>query len=1231
MSIDKEHENFCSITDKNDGMCKCRTEASLGLAQECKGFEWPHVVPLLTLNGSIEGKLCKRLLLIDSGSSMNFVSGDFVKKHCLQVRELKQAFKVRLADGRPLSCVSTIDAALVSLTGDDEYIGSHQLMVLDGLRGHDVVLGRPFLSQAAAVVDHDRDRIEWKPLHGRSRSTERSWRKKQSFEDVMPIMNQSLSNVAASTDERDVDKSMSQPEQQESINPSHEIGSLKQRRALENVIADYKKQLEPLAGQLPPHRGEYDHSIKLRDPLSKPVKLPAIRQRPALARAMKEKLDELLKEGKIQRSKSAYGAPAFMVEQGDKQRMVVNFVKLNEQTEMNATSLPHIDELIARLSKAKVFSKLDLTSGFHQVRMNVNDIEKTGFTTPFGHYEWTVMPFGEKNAPASFVQLLNQHVLADLVHDFIIVFVDDVLIFSENSEQHVEHVRAVLDRLRDHQLFINPSKCTWMVDQVDFLGYRLRAGPDAVELMIQENKVRAVADWPIPTTISQLRSFLGTANFSRPFIKDFSVIAAPLTSATAGKFKSKNARITWGEREQLSFDSLKRALTSAPALAVPDETKPFFLFTDASDFGIGATLCQFNGTRNALQACGYMSSKLSGAELNWTTHEKEMFAVVRALEHWSMHFVQVVHPIKVFTDNIALLYLLKGEQQNLLKGDHGHINGRRARWMNTLMRFKLDPQRIEGSKNVQADALSRRPDLDGGPEEVQAVRRAQADKAIEHLSLGALASSARFEHTTAALATLEVDTESGRDVTAADLIKRIKTGYAKDAQCLKMMKDPARYHVTVEDGIILNESGRIIVPAVPEIRSTILLECHDSLTSGHLGTMKTAMRIRRNFEWHGMVVDAHEYVKSCSECQMNKARNAKEAGLLQPISAPMNKGLVISIDFVGELPRTARGKDFLMVIVDKFSKRAWYEPTKKTITAKQAARVIFEKVVRHQGLPDVIISDRDPRFKARLWKALWRECGTKLAMTVSFRAQANGGTETHNRVVQDMLRAFVNDARADWDLQLPALEIAYNASRNEATGFTPFELDIGMQPRLPIDIASRRDHEAQLPLSEFMSKWEDSWALAHKHIIEAQARMKSSADGNRRDEQYKVGDMAWVRRERGTLHNGVSSTQKLGPRNEGPYKVTELHGDHNVTLKLDDKDRRHPKFHVSQLRPYTARDEERFPTVKEALSTIDDEAEQIDQSADGDSTDEKSTEEPTLPRRNARQRKQVDYGVFIRH
>lgn len=1206
------------------------TEVHLGMADQSRGFEWPHVEPLMTMHGLINGMKTKKPILIDSGASSNFVSADFVHKNRLSTRGLKQAFKVSLADGRPMSSVSTLDHARVQLPTADDYDGRHQFMVLDRLPGYDAVLGRPFLIRAGAIVDHNTDKIEWRKQVKTSRSDTMCWRtgpsNPASSTDCL-TQNHSPDATLCATSQSSCLSSQPQGrtstaihrEADQTLRPAHAVGDENQRRLLNEELDAYRDSMKSIKGKLPPCREGYDHTINEKAD-AKPVKLPPIRQRPELARAMKEKLDSLLDDGLIRKSISPYGAPAFMVEQTatqgsqtvKKQRLVVNFKGLNEQTETNATSLPHIDELIARLSKAKVFSKLDLTSGFHQVRMKEEDIPKTAFTTPFGHFEWVVMPFGEKNAPATFVQLLNQLVLVDLVHDYVIVFVDDILVFSENPDIHIEHVRAVLDRLAKHKLFINPDKCEWMVDEIDFLGYRLRAGDNAVEMMIQDNKIAAIMNWPAPTTISQLRSFLGAANFSRAFVQDFSSIARPLTEATAGKHASKTTKITWGEDEQRAFEQLKNALTTAPSLAVPDESKPFVLHTDASDFGIGASLSQWNEEKQALQVCGYMSAKLKGAELNWTTHDKEMYALVRAIENWTMHFVQARHPIKVYTDNKALKDMLKGDMD---------ISGRRSRWTNVLTRFDLDPQSIEGSKNVLADGLSRRPDLDGGKEEVQAVRRAQADEALKHLGLTVL--TAHYDETGSSICT--------------NLLESIRKAYDEDQECLKILRDPRRYHMTVDDRLIVDENGLILVPSSPAIRTTIISESHDIIVSGHLGIAKTVMRVRERFTWDGLVADVHAFVKSCVQCQANKSRTVGEAGLLQPIAPPMTKGLSITIDFVGPLPRTARRKDFIMVMVDRFSKRVWYEPTTQKVNAKQAARILFDRVVRHQGLPEVIISDRDPRFKARMWRALWKECGTRLAMTVSFRARANGLTETNNRVMQDMLRSFVSESRKDWDLKLSALEIAYNSSVNETTGMTPFQLDIGMQPRLPIHIAANENREQSGSTSQFLADWEENWALAHESIRHAQKKQMIQANSSRRDEQYRVGDLAWVRLDRGTLSDGIGAIEKLGPRLEGPYEITELHGANNVTLKLNRGDRRHNKFNVDQLRPFVARDSERFPSADESPSN-NDEASEDDEDEDLVHVDDQATTNAdhvehaeSSVTRPKRIRKQIDHGVYVKH
>jgi hypothetical protein len=1295
-SIDNEakSEHFVSITPSDSIFTAAEGERELylGAVKHANGFEWPSTAELMTLAGSINGKWCKSKMLVDSGASANFISNEFMLKHRLTARELKQPFKVRLVDQSVIACASIIDKAHVQIEGIMNYNGVHEFIVLQGLKNYDVILGMTFLKRSRSVVDFEADQIKWKETERRQKIDKANWRMKDNEIEISATTtsksgmhvdkstHQQPSNsqreataentVTSITHEQEISTNMNgtnpAPSQVTPINTAnkttnehanieptttsthidhhneptmahmnnitqdrcpvntndapepvhkHWLGSEENRATLKAIIDGYERKMSKMKNKLPPEREGFDHAIPLKDANAKPIKLPPIRQKPALARAMKEALDKLIAEGKIRKSSSPYGAPAFMVPQGTKQRMVVNYAKLNDETVTNAISLPTAEELISRLSRAKVFTKIDCMQGFHQVRVKKEDIMKTGFTTPFGHYEWLVMPFGDKNAPATFVQLLTQSVLVDIVHDFIIVFVDDILVFSDSIEDHLEHVKAVLDRLAAHQLFVNPQKCEWMVDEVDFLGYRLKAGENAVEVMIQEHKAAAVREWGAPTTISQLRAFLGNANFSRAFIPNFSTIAKPLTDLTSGKHAGKSSKIVWNEQAQHAFDELKRALTSAQALAVSDEDKPFTLYTDASDFGIGATLCQFNEKAQQMQTIGYFSAKLSGSQLNWTTYDKEMYALVRALEHWQMYFVQSQYLINVFTDNVALLYLLK-KSSTLVEKQQDKICSRQARWINTLMRFNINPSHIEGKNNVQADALSRRPDYEIDGHELQQMRKQQANAAAEKLGLDADLNAVAANETSPISHTL------------SDMIR---TGYADDELCRKLLSDTKRYHVTLHDGLIKNDNGQIIVPNCARTKAMILNECHDAITSGHLGTFKTASRVKENFDWVGLVNDVSDYCKSCEECQANKARNMKEAGLLNPISPPFAKGLEISIDFVGELPTTARHKDLAMVITDRHTKRVWYHATKKTVTAKQAARIIFERVVTHQGLPRVIISDRDVRFNAKLWKELWKECGTKLSMTVAFRAEANGGTETQNRVMQDMLRSFVNERRTDWDVKLPALELAYNSSINQTTGFSPFELDIGMKPRLPIDIVSNNESKRSKSLDTFMNDWEETWASAHNHISSAQIRMKNYADRKRRKEEYAVGDYAWIRKDRGTLQNSVSPIEKLAARVEDPYEVIELHGDSNVTLRLNENDGRHSKFHVSQLRPYQPRDMSRFPDIDDASPQVDEGEQQEDIPNASQVKTSNSINESTKPSRPTRSKRTIDHGPFIAH
>ncbi|XP_010546454.1 PREDICTED: uncharacterized protein LOC104818535 [Tarenaya hassleriana] len=328
-------------------------------------------------------------------------------------------------------------------------------------------------------------------------------------------------------------------------------------------------------------------------------------------------------------------------------------------------------------------ANVDLRSGYHQIRMKEGDEWKTAFKTKHGLYEWLVMPFGLTNAPSTFMRLMN-HVLRHFLGRFVVVYFDDMLIYSKNLVEHVEHIKSVLDVLRKEQLFANFKKCTFCTNKLVFLGFVV----SEQGIHVDEEKIAAIMDWPCPRTVGDVRSFHGLASFYRRFVKDFRPIAAPLTEVI-----KKNVRFKWGDAQEAAFQLLKEKLTNSPLLSLPDFSKAFEVECDASGVGIGAVLMQEG------KPIAYFSEKLSGAQLNYPTYDKELYALVRALQTWQ-HYLWPKEFI-IHTDHEALKHL-KGQQR---------LNKRHAKWVEFIETFPYVIRYKQGKENVVADALSCRHNL----------------------------------------------------------------------------------------------------------------------------------------------------------------------------------------------------------------------------------------------------------------------------------------------------------------------------------------------------------------------------------------------------------------------------------------------------------------------------------------------------------------------------------------
>jgi hypothetical protein len=338
---------------------------------------------------------------------------------------------------------------------------------------------------------------------------------------------------------------------------------------------------------------------------------------------LKKQLTILLDKGFIRPSTSPYGAPILFVKKKDgTYRLVIDYRSINKLTIKNRYPLPRIDDLLDRLHGASYFTSIDLQSGYHQIRVSPEDIPKTAFRTRYGLYEFTVLPFGLTNAPATFQRLMND-LFREHLDDFVLVYLDDILIYSSTPEDHLRHVETVLAILRANRLHAKLSKCDFGKSQLSFLGHVV--GKQGIS--VDPAKVDAVSKWPTPTNPSELRSFLGLANFYRRFVRNFGSIAAPLN-----ELLHKDATWLWTPQHADAFTALKTALTEAPILSAPNFSEPFAfkVTTDASDFAIGAVLTQ--GSGDTLRTIAYESRKPLPAERNYPTHERELLAIVHSLK-----------------------------------------------------------------------------------------------------------------------------------------------------------------------------------------------------------------------------------------------------------------------------------------------------------------------------------------------------------------------------------------------------------------------------------------------------------------------------------------------------------------------------------------------------------------------------------------------------------------------
>jgi len=423
-----------------------------------------------------------------------------------------------------------------------------------------------------------------------------------------------------------------------------------------------------------------------------------------------------------------------------------------------------------------------------------------------------------------------------------------------------------------------------------------------------------------------------------------------------------------------------------------------------------------------------------------------------------------------------------------------------------------------------------------------------------------------------------LSTANTSELLVQDLIQEIKEKYPQDEKCQQMLEELERKYPSPEevknqekngwalqDGVICVKE-RVYVPNDKALKTKILFEFHDSVLAAHRGIAKTTELVSRKFTWPGLYKDVAEYVSTCLPCQSNKAGHQLPAGKLQPLAIPEVNWNTVSMDFIGPLKPSKSGKNMIAVFVDKLSKQAHFAACTTSITAPETAKLFLEQVVRHHGIPRTIVSDRDVRFTANFWKHFWSQLGTKLAMSTAFHPQTDGQTEVTNKILEEMLRNYVDYNQTNWDQHLVEVEMAYNNSRQVSTGFSPFFLNTGQHPNLPITLAVTAAAGNNNPTSEQMlDSIQKNLEQARKNLEKAQQTQSKYADKKRRTLVFEEGDRVMV----STANMRTDErAKKLLAKYIGPFTIVKKNSDVSYVLELPATLKIHPVFHVSLLKKY---------------------------------------------------------------
>ena len=871
-----------------------------------------------------------------------------------------------------------------------------------------------------------------------------------------------------------------------------------------------------------------------------------------------QEVKKMLENGIIEPSKSAWSSAIVLVPKKDgSMRFCVDYRKLNEITIKDAYPLPRVDDCLDALTNSKWFSSMDLNSGFWQVGMAEEHKEKTAFSTSLGLFHFTVMPFGLCNSPSTLSRLLED-VLRGLQWEECLLYMDDIIVPGSSFEKTINRLQNVFQRLRDANLKLKPSKCSFFQKSVEFLGHIV----SEQGVHTDPKKTEAISNWPVPRSVKELRSFLGLCSYYRKFVLDFAKIARPLH-----KLCEKKSQFLWNDECQEAFTHLKEALITSPILTYPESGKTFILDTDASDRAMGAVLSQEHDGRERVIA--YMSKAMNKYEQNYCVTRKELLAVINALKHF--HSYLYGQEVLLRTDNSAVSWMKS------LKNPSGQV----ARWLQELGNYNLTITHRPGRQHRNADALSRNPCKvccrQGEGTECDTVRVAtrgqtrgeqtslETRKAPVYIDGWEPANIRQKQIEDPNIGPILIAKEENNRPTWQNISTKssvLKTLWRQwDRLCIIS-------GILYLEWIKEKDSSYLLI--VPQsLQKQVLHNYHDIPSAGHLGTEKTLGRIKQGFYWPSMKDTVLNYCKSCDHCAARKqVKKSNHAPLgSYHVGEPMER---IAIDILGPLPLTKSGNKYILVMIDCFSK--WAEAVAlPNLEATTITRAFVENFVCRFGTPLQIHSDQGRNFESAIFQEMCNILQIDKTRSTSYHPQSNGNVERLNRTLGNMLAMYCHNNQHEWDTFLPQVLMAYRASIQSSTGQTPNAMVFGREITLPMkafiqepivkEAVDGMDEENYV--SKLKQKLTEIHDLGRRKLKQSIIHQKKHYDIRAKSKSYKEGQAVWLH----DTSTKVGVCKKLSYRWKGPYVVLKKIDDLTYMIKRS-KNAVAKIHHVDRLLPY---------------------------------------------------------------